>query len=163
MSKAEERICAVCGSKFIAYGNQKYCNWKCGYEEQKRRAHERRLDRVAVDLHIKKAKKKASTPREELPLPVCRNCGKEFKTYDERQIFCCRACYNDYNRSKKKPAAKKNAGKTLGDWVREATECHLDYGTYRALIGAGKTYEELKEQAPSRQIRVHQHTPHREL
>ena len=163
MSKAEERICAVCGSKFIGYGNQKYCNWKCRYEEQKRRAHERWMNRVAADLHIKKGREKPATPREELPLPVCRNCGKEFKPHESAQTFCCRACYADYNRSKKNPAVKKNAGKTLGAWVREATECHLDYGTYRALIKAGKTYEELKLQAPSRQIRAHQHTPHREL
>ena len=34
--------------------------------------------------------------------------------------------------------------KTLDDWLREADACGLDYGTYRALIAQGKTFEQLK-------------------
>lgn len=99
---------------------------------------------------------------EELPLPVCRNCGKEFKPRSRAQVFCCRACYGGYKLSRRKPVEKKYSGKTLSEWVREATACNLDYGTYRALIERGKTYEELLAQAPLRQIQVHQHTPHKE-
>ena len=35
--------------------------------------------------------------------------------------------------------------KSLDDWIREAAECNLDYGNYRAQIELfGKTFEELK-------------------
>lgn len=35
-------------------------------------------------------------------------------------------------------------GKPLDEWIREASECGLDYGTYRQLRESGKSYDELK-------------------
>ncbi|MBR3499709.1 MAG: hypothetical protein IKO05_12115 [Selenomonadaceae bacterium] len=45
--------------------------------------------------------------------------------------------------------------------MREARECNLDYGNYRALIAAGKTYEELKATADTRTAVKHAHKPSR--
>ena len=107
-------------------------------------------------------------------IEICRNCGKEFEPQTSTTKFCCRACYDEYrykNSQKVQLSARQAAKaakrqkfneKPLGDYIREAAECNLDYGTYRGLIAAGKTYEELKAQAPCRQMPVHQHTPHRE-
>lgn len=34
--------------------------------------------------------------------------------------------------------------KPMDEWIREARECDLDYGTYRTLIEQGKTFEQVK-------------------
>ena len=123
------RTCEICGKEFKPTNNsQKICSPKC------RKEHVRRYFNSYFHKYL--------SATEKLPLPVCRNCGNEFKPDNSKQIFCCRECYDEYCRAKK-PAAK-NDGKTLGQWVREATECGLDYGTYRAYLNMGKTYEELK-------------------
>lgn len=55
-------------------------------------------------------------------------------------------------------AAENKPVKTLSDWSREAAECNMDYGQYRAQIEVfGKTYEELKATAASRSTTVHAH------
>ena len=48
--------------------------------------------------------------------------------------------------------------KTLDDWAREAAQCNLDYGTYRALIAAGRTFEQLKAERRSPQFHSHIHS-----
>ncbi|MBR1806274.1 MAG: hypothetical protein IJ774_07815 [Selenomonadaceae bacterium] len=45
--------------------------------------------------------------------------------------------------------------KTFADWAREADECNFDYGTYRALIAAGRTFEQLKAERRSPQTHSH--------
>lgn len=37
-------------------------------------------------------------------------------------------------------------GKPMDEWIREASECGLDYGTYRTLIEQGKTLSKSKPQ-----------------
>ena len=73
----------------------------------------------------------------------CPNCNKEFFQKDFYRLtfkkFCSLKCENEYN-ARDNPSKPK----TLDDWSREANDCKLDYGTYRALIGMGKTFEELK-------------------
>lgn len=128
------RTCAICGKEFKPIRSpQKCCSPEC------RKEHYRRYFNDYFHKH--------HSAKEKLPLPVCRNCGNEFKPDNSGKIFCCRECYVEYCSAKKaaakKPAAK-NDGKTLGQWVREAKECGLDYGTYRAYLNMGKTYEELK-------------------
>ena len=94
----------------------------------------------------------------------CLNCGKEFKTFRFWQKFCSEKCGKSYRREKfvkpenePKPAPKPKPKqyKTLSDWAREADECNLDYGTYRGLITAGKTFEELKAVSDNRAIATH--------
>ena len=48
-------------------------------------------------------------------------------------------------------------GLTLDELARQANECNLDYGTYRAFLSQGKTFDELKAQAPFRHVPAHSH------
>ena len=63
--------------------------------------------------------------------------------------------YEKASVKKKVDEAQGKPVKTLDDWAREADECNLDYGTYRALIAAGKTFEQLK--ACRRSPQTHSH------
>lgn len=56
---------------------------------------------------------------------------------------------------KKVDEAQGKPVKTLSEWCREADDCNLDYGTYRALIASGKTFEQLK--AERRNPQPHSH------
>lgn len=60
---------------------------------------------------------------------------------------------------KKISAGKSKSNKTLSEWCREAAECNLDYGNYRALIEhCGKTYKELKDTADTRCVKARYHS-----
>lgn len=74
----------------------------------------------------------------------CPNCKKEFvwKNHLQEKRFCSTRCENDYKA--RFPNGDPSAPKSLDQWVKEADECGMDYGNYRALIGMGRTYEELK-------------------
>ena len=85
----------------------------------------------------------------------CPQCGKEFIPVSAHQKFCCYACGDRYRHGRPKPKPKSK-GKSLDDWAREAAECNLDYGTYRALIQQGKSFDELKATADSRHPPAHQ-------
>lgn len=144
-----KRICAVCGKAFYSkHNNKKCCSAACSAENNRRRVEKKYVER-----------QKAKWP--EVPLKVCRQCGKEFKPHDAETIFCSRSCY-ETNRAQKSKVKKEPHISQLNDLAREARECNLDYGTYQAYRMMGKTYEELKAQGSSRQMRVHQHTPRRE-
>lgn len=86
----------------------------------------------------------------------CLYCGREFKPtpMHPSQKFCSRFCY-EKNRSSSAPKKKKPQGKLLSQWAAEAAECNLDYGTYRGLLNAGKTFEELKATAYQRTLSTH--------
>ena len=143
--------CLQCGEEiFSTHRSRKFCSRKCAsryyYVPQKGKAEAR----------------------------ACVGCGKIFApdTKHPHQKFCsdeCREHARRLRRTKKifldeqeKLTPKKQPGeKTLEDWVREARECNLDYGNYRALIAAGKTYEELKATADTRTAGEHAHKPYR--
>ena len=156
--------CRICGKEFNRdYYHRVYCSMECGEAAKKERARTRKS--------AEKLEKMAD------PIPpeytTCKNCGKRFMT-GQAQHFCSNECYKEYRKKNsreeqhkalvaaKAARAQKYGGKTLGQWIQESTACNLDYGTYRALIEQGKTYEELLALAPNRQLKVHQHTPHRE-
>lgn len=84
----------------------------------------------------------------------CLYCGKEFEPTGTSQKYCSPQCGKAYRSKIPQPMSKE---RTLDDWVREANECNLDYGTYRALIKIGRTYEELKETADRRRFPTHSH------
>lgn len=137
MEKKAKR-CEYCGAKFEPYkSDQRYCSQWCSRNAQRRLMRDRERE--------KRARLKA-----EQVLPPAKPRPQKEKTL----------CLN--YRKPKSPSSTKYDGKTLGQWVQEAMNCNLDYGTYRGLIKAGKTYEELLGQAPFRKVPVHQHTPHRE-
>lgn len=83
----------------------------------------------------------------------CLFCGAYFSTVTRKKDFCSLKCAQAYQEE----LEAKRLSKTLADWCREADECNLDYGNYRALIGAGKTFEELKANADKRGIRYYSH------
>lgn len=96
---------------------------------------------------------------------ICERCGNPF---DEKHVakYCpdCRPlAYREQNRKyscrfdvqKKVDEAQGKPVKTLDDWAREARQCNLDYGTYRALIATGRTFEQLK--AERRNPQTHSH------
>ena len=78
----------------------------------------------------------------------CIFCGRDFEPTPSapHRKYCSIACYD-----------RSKSLKTLNDWIREAEECNLDYGTYRGLIEQGKTFAELKSRADSRHQPAHSH------
>lgn len=118
--------CVVCGKSFKKkHSNQKYCSGACS-----RSAATLRKKNTA---HAKKSHLK------------CHFCGKIFEASSYGN-FCSNKCKGAHRKQKiKSPPAQPE--KTLAQWVDEARQCNLDYGTYRALIQAGKSFDELKTQA----------------
>ena len=145
----DERVCVVCGKKFYSrHNSKKCCSEACSKENSRRRNKEYFYRQFLRERESDQTKQK------------CRHCGKEFIPTRQGQVYCDAKCYREYRRSEN-PSTKKFDGKTLGQWIQEAMNCNLDYGTYRGLIAAGKTYEELKAQAATRNPQVHQRTPQR--
>lgn len=92
----------------------------------------------------------------------CAFCGKDFAPRNATQKYCSPDCYNavhkiqarDYKLLRQQSPAQKRAQdvtdkatkrptKSLDDWAREAFACGLDYGTYRALVAQGKSFEQI--------------------
>lgn len=91
----------------------------------------------------------------------CKFCGKKF-TPDAKhpyQKYCSTKCGRAHRDGliAREAYRKEVEAKSLADWVREARECNLDYGTYRALRNLGKSFEELKATADNRQSPAHAH------
>ena len=152
------KVCARCSAEFTTQsphpGKVLYCA-PCRKEvsrEQKRASRER-LKEDACAVRYKPVKR------------VCEVCGKEFDGFPLSK-YCapCRLKVRheqskiDSQRRRKKKAAQKKViipEKPLEAWVREARDCNLDYGTYRALIAAGRTFEQLKAEQRSPQFHSH--------
>lgn len=89
-------------------------------------------------------------------IKTCPYCGKKFITTLYYKEYCSEGCQRKNNirvtKAKRQQEAiaenvakaERKPTKTLDDWIREASECNLDYGTYRGLISAGKPYDEIK-------------------
>lgn len=151
------KICVICGKEFqTRHNRQKCCSAECSLANKHRHSKDYYYNQFSAKL--------VSEPK-----PVigeekyfCRNCGKEFKPTPSLTLFCNRQCYDEYRRKPKNKPAPKTQGKPIEEWINEAKECNLDYGTYRGLIEQGKTFDQLKALAPTRNTQVHQRTPHRE-
>lgn len=150
-----EAVCPICGKMFAPKPCEKYCSDECRHEAQYLRNKFARLNRV------KPAK----------PTAKCAHCGQEFTPRDPRNIYCSKPCaeaahnlQREQARAEReslanepvKPAPRKS-DKSLAEWCKEARECNLDYGNYRALITSGKTFEELKAQAANCRVQIHAH------
>ena len=90
---------------------------------------------------------------------ICAFCGKQFVLAHggcvcRHMPFCSDRCRNSH-----KQGLTFKPRKSLSEWSREADECNLDYGNYRALIAQGKTFEQLKATAHLRQIPAHATRP----
>ncbi|MBR1804805.1 MAG: hypothetical protein IJ774_00305 [Selenomonadaceae bacterium] len=98
---------------------------------------------------------------------ICERCGTQFdETHFAKYCPACRPIVKNTRlpeRIKLNQAVIRNrvdeaqgkTVKTISDWAREADECNLDYGTYRALIAAGRTFEQLKAEHRSPQPHSH--------
>ena len=77
----------------------------------------------------------------------CCHCGKSFwidSHYSLSRRTCSIECRRNRSKVRKVPAIPLKR-KTFDDYIREAYECGLSYGKYKAQLHLGKTYEELKE------------------
>ena len=143
-----EATCPMCGNVFNPKPNEKYCSYECKYQ--------------ARHMSFKLSKDSVR---------ICAHCGKEFEPKIGTQKCCSRECSKEVEllKSRERSEARRKAcGKTakkkppappksLAEWCKEARECNLDYGNYRALIASGKTFEELRAQADNRCIQIHAH------
>ena len=108
-------------------------------------------------------------------IKTCQKCGQPFETNRPAKLFCpvCNDAawierrrerdrvYRSWRLMKSKvDAAVGKPTKSLTEWSNEAAECNLDYGTYRALIEQGKTFDELKAQRDHRPVHMHAHGHH---
>lgn len=126
--------CAFCGIEFLSYNGRKYCSEKC---------------------RQKKYYSQKNNPQKKIRTTHCLYCGVPLphNIKSTHRKFCCALHGEKYRRGERLTPTK--AGKSLAEWEREAAECNLDYGNYRALLNVGKTYEELKALADGRGIRYH--------
>lgn len=141
-AKTYVKNCPVCGKEFkTPYSRKNYCSSACTDK-----AYQERLAKERVAFHVKN----------------CPVCGTEFTTSNSTRIYCSKRCCNvasrgglteeerrqkERERRARERAAELNRPtpkKSLAQWAREADECGLDYGTYRALLNMGRTFEELK-------------------
>lgn len=125
-----KKICPCCGDVFFAFNPKRiFCSKNCAGKYRRQTAEQR----------------------------ICEFCGKTFHItpYNFTQKFCSLKCF--YDSKKQTEGTVVRVDKTFDDWIREAEDCHLDYGTYRSLIKMGKTYEELKAVAHLRPIALHAH------
>ena len=154
------KICSRCGEEFYSPSFKpkqvKYCD-SCRvkvHREQIRAARER-LKENEHAIRYKPVKR------------VCEVCGKEYEGFPTSKY--CAECrikvkHEQSSRRYRRPSPQKpdkeNATaikpeKPLEEWIREARACNLDYGTYRALIAAGNTFDQLKAERRSPQTHSH--------
>lgn len=142
-----EAVCPICGKVFAPKPNEKYCSCECR----------------CLAIRLRKKAERQAKPKPGYSVKKCETCGKEFKPASGTQKCCSTECSKGKERENRKSPAvlvKKKTptpGKPFAEWCREAAECNLDYGTYRALITSGKTFEELKALAGSRGVQIHAH------
>lgn len=75
----------------------------------------------------------------------CAHCRKPFVPANSKNRFCSRECAARYYRKQSRTFPKKKHTKSLEEWQREAEQCGMTYGKYRAAVEQlGKTFEELK-------------------
>lgn len=148
-------IFQICGEDFKPkYVGHKYCSPQC---------HE--LSRQFSKTALERRREQISRG-----LIQCRNCGDMFMP-TKKQNKLCPTCSDTLKRREKTKkqitekaqqitdhAVGKPNERTFADWTREAADCNMDYGNYRAQIEVfGKTYEELKAQAHLRVKPCHSH------
>ena len=129
-----EMYCINCGKKFVAKTNletRKFCSTVCRHS------------------FAYKTKQSAQKPPKPIYKKKCLFCDKTFWTTVEQKKYCCIKCRTKANAEKAKHTgqnskSKIETGKTLEDYAREADECGLSYGKYKAQLRLGKTFEELK-------------------
>ena len=153
-----KKKCLLCGCEFEATDSRrKYCSKEC---RNKARAEQRRKESPPPTNEWTPRSYTVVRPKKEPSPPImrkCEYCGKEFevKGWHPAQKYCNRVCYEAGRHQEPLPTEPEPPKKSMSEIAREAAECNLDYGTYRAFLNMGKTYEELKAQADRRNPQVH--------
>lgn len=142
------RTCTECGKEFAPkVYNQLTCSQECSKARDARLGLQRDAARLAKEIRR------------------CALCGKKFTPKKRSQRFCsvvCRCKLNSRHDYISKPKIKLKPSKSkptkpLDEWIREARACNLDYGTYRALIEHGKTFDELFSERDKHSAAAHAH------
>ena len=168
------QTCRICGKTFETHKNELFCSPECRIENRRRLSRKKLVEikcaycgkifetKTTAKKYCSDKCREASYEqrrREKPPIKKrCEECGKEFEPRLSIQRYCSPQCAEIYNKPKstaKSPPKPKC--KTLSDWCREAAECNLDYGNYRALIESGKSFDELKARADSQGVSGHSH------
>lgn len=156
---SKQKFCAACGAKIRKYRSYRkkpfviHCA-VCG-EEVITNSGKTKYCRECADKIRRQQIRESDHQRDRRTFKTCLQCGKKFLAQSAK--YCSQQCRN---KAAKKAKEQRKCSKTLDDWLREAAECNLDYGTYRALRQAGKTYDELKATAGERRLQVHNSTAH---
>ena len=133
-----EVTCTGCGKPYIKRANnQKFCP-EC-QAEHRRAAQAKAHDEIFAHE------------------VTCGICGKKFTAFGKSAKYCSDKCKHIANNTYRERREVERLSKQeirerrMAKWIREARECGMDYGNYRAQIEQfGKTYEELKAQAEYR-------------
>lgn len=124
----EKKTCPICGKDFEPNSKaQIYCSKQCR----------------DVAFQIQYREKHYSSVHE---TRKCEFCGRDFIPNSSRQKYCSTKCRDEDYLNHPRPVQKKSS---ISEYARQARECNLDYGTYRAFIAMGKTFEQLKAAAHS--------------
>lgn len=164
--------CAVCGKEFTARAsNIKTCSAECR-KKYKRTAYYEKKPARKVKCKICGREFETKSSRKQCCSEACslqnsyNHCRERYYRVRKPAREAARAAasssasvsasVSERKRGKlEPPPAPAEPKKPMSEWVKEAAECNLDYGTYRAFRNMGKTYEELKATASSRQAAAH--------
>ena len=143
------KICPTCGREFVTTSNaQKYCSVKCAkpvtYKITCRQCGLVFKTENPAQLYCNERcrDKYHKTHRKN----ICPICGAEYRGGRKFCPACIEAIYSPRRAQvEPKPETQSEPKKPLSEWISEARECNMDYGTYRAQIEVfGKTFEECK-------------------
>jgi hypothetical protein len=139
--KKEERICSVCGSKFLKTNAQRFCSTACRNSTYTRRYHYKRAPNAPIMIScaacgaaIRKTSGNTKFCSKECKRKkICKNCGQQFIPKKHQQVCCekvtirktreCITCgkstYNPKYCAKKCRPIKKKRKKQITPEVRE--------------------------------------------
>ena len=170
--KLIKKKCEHCGKEFkTTNSTQKYCSEAC-QRTHSRYAYRKRVYEKAAEFaaQIKanpepiqvKPKEEVKEKKPRVPLNLgfnfkvphgqvkrkCRACGAEFLAdVSGDRHYCSLECFRS-----QQPGANRKPTR-FEVVARQADECGLSYGMYRAQLSLGKTYEELKAAYDKKKIR----------
>lgn len=111
MVRTTEKVCAICGKKFIGGNSAKYCSKECRIEMGYRRIKERR-------------------PK----VFTCEYCGMMFHG-DRRNKYCSVECRRKADGGRNVKRKKKKTEMSIDQVAKLAREAGLTYGVYVAKMG----------------------------
>ena len=162
-----KKTCAICGKEFeTRYSHKRYCSSDCAAEGKRpapRTTYKRRCVHCGKEFEtgwpwqVHCSRDCADKARYQRARTAA-IAKAEAKAEAAAAKAAAKAAAAAKAEAKAEAAAAKAAApakKTLSEWAREAEECNLDYGTYRAMIAQGRTYEELKANAKYRHRPAH--------